>query len=229
LLRALESDEVKAVGAPRPRRVDVRIVCASHRDLREMVDAGTFREDLYWRLRGVIIHIAPLRERPGDILPIAERFLAECTPGEFVSFSPDAREALQRHGWPGNVRELKQVVRLAVLLREGAQIRRRDLALDAAERRSTERSEGGALCCAEIEDPFPQPATDPDERGRGATGTTDPMFQLDLSRPLKLADVEEAAIRASHQRNRGVHRIMAVELGIARSSLLRKLDAFGLR
>src|SRR5207302_2299822 len=81
LLRALEAGEVKPVGSPRPRSIDVRIVCATHRDLRKLVRSGAFREDLYYRLCGLVVELPPLRERRQDIIPIAEHFLAQESDG----------------------------------------------------------------------------------------------------------------------------------------------------
>src|SRR5262249_57515965 len=88
LLRALEAGEVKPVGSPRPRRIDVRIVCATHRDLRKLVRAGSFREDLYYRLAGLTVSLPPLRERREDIIPLAEHFLAQEPDGAERGFSP---------------------------------------------------------------------------------------------------------------------------------------------
>ena len=216
LLRALEAEEIKPVGAARPRKIDVRVVCATHRDLRALVAAGSFREDLYYRLRGVEIALPPLRARKLDLLPLAEEFLAE-EPG--VRLAADARAALLDHPWPGNVRELKLVVRLALLLREGEVIRKSDLRLDPAP--------GGHVT--------PSPALQLPIRVSELEGThllatapTSGDERLTLA-GRTLYDVEAAAIRASYQRHRGVRRAMVRELGIAKSSLLRKLDALGLR
>ena len=125
LLRALEAGEVKPVGAPKPRRIDVRVVCATHHDLRMRMRDGAFREDLFYRLRGVTVELPPLRARPHDILPLAEHFLPPDR-----SFSPDARAALLSHRWPGNVRELRHVVQLAALLSESPIIRAYALRFD---------------------------------------------------------------------------------------------------
>src|SRR5256714_11367379 len=125
LLRALEAGDVKPVGAPKPRRIDVRVVCATHHDLRLRVRDGAFREDLLYRLRGVTVELPPLRARPHDILPLAEHFL----PAD-RSFAPDARSALLAHRWPGNVRELRHVVQLAALLSESPIIRAYALRFD---------------------------------------------------------------------------------------------------
>src|SRR5262249_58792467 len=109
-LRALEAGEVKPVGSPRPRRIDVRIVCATHRDLRKLVRAGSFREDLYYRLAGLTVSLPPLRDRPEDVLPLAEPFLAQEPDRRHRGFSADARARLAAHARPGNARELPHVV-----------------------------------------------------------------------------------------------------------------------
>lgn len=108
LLRFLESGEFERVGGSKPVRVDVRIVCATHQDLQQMVAEGTFREDLYFRLRGVTIEIPPLRERTEDIPLLLDHFLTRIAPEK--SFSSPAIRMLQQYHWPGNVRQLMRVV-----------------------------------------------------------------------------------------------------------------------
>jgi two-component system, NtrC family, response regulator AtoC len=119
LLRVLQEKEVHPLGAPAPVRVDVRIVAASHRDLEAFVEAGRFRQDLFYRLNVITLRIPPLRERPEDLLPLTAHFLekhgrrlgrAACT------LSTEAVVALQRHGWPGNVRELENAIERALVL-----------------------------------------------------------------------------------------------------------------
>ncbi len=118
LLRTLESGEVKRVGASRPLTVNVRIVAATHRDLRAQVRAGKFREDLYYRLCVMPITIPPLRARRSDVRPLAEHFLGRAAPrGLGLRFSEAALAKLEGHGWPGNVRQLRNVVQRALLLR----------------------------------------------------------------------------------------------------------------
>jgi DNA-binding NtrC family response regulator len=201
LLRALEAGEVKPVGAPRPRPVDLRVVCATHQDLQRRVREGTFREDLYYRLRGVTVELPPLRARPRDIVPLAEHFLPRG-----YSLSADARAALLGHRWPGNVRELRHVVQLGAVLCQGNVVRAASLHFDgqpaAAWDHARVAESGGA--------PVMEPE-DYDLRGR------------------TLEQLEELAIRASMLRNGGNRRAVSAELGIARSSLLRKLDQLGLR
>ncbi len=109
LLRFLETGEIQSVGADTPPRfADVRVVSATNRDLDALVAAGGFRLDLLYRVRVVHIKVAPLRERPEDIPPLIEHFLARS--GRQIRFTPAATEALQRYRWPGNVRELQNVV-----------------------------------------------------------------------------------------------------------------------
>jgi transcriptional regulator with GAF, ATPase, and Fis domain len=118
LLRTLELGEVKRVGASRPILVDVRIVAATHRDLRAAVRAGKFREDLYYRLCVVPITVPPLRQRRGDVPMLAEEFLERTAPrGLAVRWSPEALARLEGYDWPGNVRQLKNVVLRALLFR----------------------------------------------------------------------------------------------------------------
>ncbi len=111
LLRMLESREVRPLGGTQPRKVDVRVVAATHRPLREQVHARTFRQDLYYRLAVLEAHVPPLRERPEDIPLLVERLLAAQTPPRTLAdLPPHALEMLQAHQWPGNVRELRNAV-----------------------------------------------------------------------------------------------------------------------
>ncbi|WP_224368846.1 sigma-54 interaction domain-containing protein [Hyalangium versicolor] len=122
LLRVLETRTVIPVGGREPVSVDVRIVAATHRALRREVEQGHFRADLMYRLRVVPIFLPSLRERPGDILPLAERFLAELNARggrQVLRFSSRARRQLQEYAWPGNVRELRNVMEYAHVMGEG--------------------------------------------------------------------------------------------------------------
>jgi DNA-binding NtrC family response regulator len=138
LLRAVQFGEIRPVGSDAVRRVDVRIVAATHRDLRAKVVEQSFREDLFYRLAVLELHVPPLRERPEDVIPLAEAFLArEATrAARPLAFDDGAREALRRHDWPGNVRELENaVVRLGVLA-DGPIVTARDVAECALGRRA---------------------------------------------------------------------------------------------
>jgi two-component system, NtrC family, response regulator AlgB len=125
LLRVLQDNRYERVGGDKTLEAEVRWIVATNRDLEEAVEAGDFREDLYYRIRVIEIEIPPLRERPGDILPLAEHFL------EFFSsryrrpdlrFSDAAERALTERSWPGNVRELQNAVERAVILSNGSSI-----------------------------------------------------------------------------------------------------------
>jgi transcriptional regulator with PAS, ATPase and Fis domain len=133
LLRVLERREVMRVGEPaKPRTLDIRVVSATHRDLRREVAEGRFREDLFYRLGRGMLEVPPLRERGEDILRLAERFLSRLRNdhGLDVQLGADARDALLRHAWPGNVRELRNCIEQAAYLRRVGEIRACDLRLD---------------------------------------------------------------------------------------------------
>jgi DNA-binding NtrC family response regulator len=130
LLRFVEDRQVIRVGGVKPRPVDVRLIAASHRDLREMVSNQTFREDLFYRLNVVVIALPPLRERLDDLPLLVEHFLEKYRrhfDRAIEGFSEPALEALARHPFPGNVRELENIVERAVALTDGSQITLGDL------------------------------------------------------------------------------------------------------
>jgi len=120
LLRALEAREVRRLGSNRIRSVDVRVIAATNRDLPAEVAARTFRADLFFRLSEVRVRIPPLRERPDDIVPLAQAFVGEVSAE--ARFTPEALEVLGRRSWPGNARELGNVVRRAAVAARGAPI-----------------------------------------------------------------------------------------------------------
>ena len=127
LLRVLETREFQRLGGMRPVRVDVRVVAATNRDLAAAIQRQTFRDDLYYRLNVFQIHIAPLRERPEDILPLAEMFLEDLgrtMARPAAGISQDARAWFLAYPWPGNVRELRNAVERAILLCDGGLITR---------------------------------------------------------------------------------------------------------
>jgi transcriptional regulator with GAF, ATPase, and Fis domain len=129
LLRVLENRELKRVGGDRLIKIDVRVVAATNRDLRQMVNAGTFREDLYFRLSVIHVELPPLRDRKDDIPALAETFLKDIGQrrGMQMEFAPDALQMMTTHSWSGNVRELKNVIERAASLCEGPLVRRSDL------------------------------------------------------------------------------------------------------
>jgi Nif-specific regulatory protein len=131
-LRVLEGHPFERVGGSEAIQVDVRVIAATNRDLERDVTQGSFRRDLYFRLRVVEITVPPLRRRPNDVVELANYFLARFnaeTGRRFRGFSPDALKLLQQYRWPGNIRELKNVVERAVVLGRGEFIGAEDLAL----------------------------------------------------------------------------------------------------
>ncbi len=127
LLRVLETGRFQRLGSNRERQVRVRVISATNADLAAMIQSGTFRQDLLYRLNVIEIAVPSLADRRGDIIPLSEHFLE---PGKALDAS--ARAALLRHAWPGNVRELKNVIQRACLLSSGALIGASDLGLSAA-------------------------------------------------------------------------------------------------
>ena len=140
LLRVLQERELYRLGARAPRLVDVRIIAATNQALEELVQAGRFREDLYYRLNVVRIKLPPLRERGDDIVLLAKRFLQRQADAQGPrGFSEDACQALLDYAWPGNVRELENVIAQAVVRARGPVIRAEDLALHDSQLHSVAR------------------------------------------------------------------------------------------
>jgi DNA-binding NtrC family response regulator len=162
LLRVLQEGEIRPLGAARSEKIDVRVVAATNKDLEARLGNGTFREDLYYRLNGVHLHLPALRDRPEDILDLAEHFLARnvAKAGKPVrGFHETARKALLAYGWPGNVRELENVVERAVALTESPVVQSEDLPAVVRERRTASEDDLGAavargLTLAEVEREF---------------------------------------------------------------------------
>lgn len=120
LLRVIESSQLTRIGGNKVIDVDARILCATNRDLKKMVAEGTFREDLFYRLDVIPLHIPPLRERQEDIVPLAEKFLAEYNRKNNMkrTFSPEILSSFKQYDWPGNVRELRNMVERLVITSE---------------------------------------------------------------------------------------------------------------
>jgi len=131
LLRVIQERDFTPLGETSPRQVDVRIIAATNVDLRQAVDEGLFREDLYYRLNVISVNLPPLRDRKEDILPLAQHFIAKYAAenGRHISsqLDPAVLSALESHNWPGNVRELENVIERAVIVCHGDRITREDL------------------------------------------------------------------------------------------------------
>jgi Nif-specific regulatory protein len=148
LLRALQEREIERVGGNASIRVDIRFVAATHRNLEEMVREGSFREDLFYRLNVVPLHVPPLRDRPADVDALAtyflDRFAREM--GKRLSLGTEALDALRRYDWPGNVRELRNVMeRAAVLADVDGALERDDLLFDMLAAPAVTAADRGSL------------------------------------------------------------------------------------
>jgi two-component system NtrC family response regulator len=131
-LRFLQERVIERLGGRGEIPVDVRVVCATHRDLTGMIKEGSFREDLYYRLSEITVKIPPLRDRPGDAVLLAQAFLERYARelGRHIrGFTADALGALEVHGWPGNVREMENMIKRATIMADGSQITAADLGL----------------------------------------------------------------------------------------------------
>ncbi|HEX6590369.1 MAG TPA: sigma-54 dependent transcriptional regulator [Moraxellaceae bacterium] len=146
LLRLLQEKEIRRIGSTQSRQVDVRLVAATHRDLKKLVSENRFREDLYYRLHVVELLLPPLRERGEDILELAETLLARTSQrlgvGE-LHFGPEALEAMLNYPWPGNVRELENAIERAAILCESDEITPEHLAIDHIKREPSPTRTGG--------------------------------------------------------------------------------------
>jgi two-component system, NtrC family, response regulator HydG len=198
LLRLLESGTYRRVGSTELRRTDVRVVAATHRDLKAMVAVGRFREDLYYRLSTFPITLPPLRDRMADIPMLAVALLARVAPHRRMTLSPDAVARLQQHAFPGNVRELRNVLERAALLADDARI----------EAVHVERALGSDAVPA---------ASRP-----GAAG---PVAAAGPPADASLRAVERAALQAQLKAHRGSRAELARKLGISERTLYRKLRA----
>ncbi len=199
LLRTLQEGEIRRVGSTSSRRVDVRVIAATHRDLRESVRQGRFREDLLFRLEVISIHVPSLRERSADIPGLARLFLrtACARHGRDVQrISADALRILQGHVWPGNVRELSNVMERAVVFAQAGQVEVQDLPPHLIE-----------LAGAPV---------------WGKSSGSSSMISVKLGTPLK--DVEDLLIRKTLEATAGDKHMAAKLLGINQRTIYRKLE-----
>jgi len=201
LLRFLGERTFERVGSNKTLTADVRLITATNKNLEELVKAGTFREDLFFRLRVVEIHLPPLRERPGDIPLLAQRFLREFARenGKSVNdFTSDALERLMNYFWPGNVRELRAAIEHAVVLCRGEKISARDLP------RQTTAGVGGGS-------------------GAGAG-----EVQLFARNDLTVKEAEKQLIIHALKETNGNRTLAAKKVGMSRRTFHRKLHTYHL-
>ncbi|AXO62299.1 sigma-54-dependent Fis family transcriptional regulator [Pseudomonas sp. phDV1] len=173
LLRVLQEREVERVGARKPINLDIRVLATSNRDLASEVAAGRFREDLYYRLSVFPLAWRPLRERPADILPLAERLLAKHVNKMNqapVRLSESAAQCLVQHQWPGNVRELDNAIQRALILQQGGVIQAQDLCLHAPIGQTVQSAVPHLAVVPSMAPPMTQPVESPSAVDAGALG-----------------------------------------------------------
>jgi two-component system response regulator AtoC len=214
LLRAIQEGEIDRVGGIKPIAVEVRLVAATNRDLRSEIASGRFREDLYYRLNVVPVHLPPLRDRRSDIPLLAEHFLrkqATRLKRGAMQLSPEGLETMVAYPWPGNIRELENVVERTVLLTDGDTIRSRDLPQEL--QRAAERGDSAPSAVDHDED-------DPAENAPGGLKQQVREAAARLER--------ELIVRALAQTGGNVTQAARL-LKISRKSLQIKMKEFGLR
>ena len=215
LLRFLQDGEVRMVGSSSVKRVRCRLIAATHRDLARMVEEGSFRQDLYFRIEAIQVEIPPLRERTEDIAALAAYFLRvkaieNGRKDEIKGISREAMRVLEDYDWPGNVRELESIFERAVLLGSGPTLHVEDL---------------------------PRKLTVPREGTRTGTPARLPLIPVESSddrvalvpTPGRRRHLDADIILTALDRCRGNRKRAAELLGVARSTFYRKIDEFGLQ
>ena len=219
LLRFLQTGAVQKVGSDKVEKVDVRILCATNRDPLTEVEEGRFREDLYYRLHVVPIHLPPLRERDEDVVEIAEVLLGQISEEEgraFTGFSDSAKQALLNHTWPGNVRELQNVVRNAVILNEGTLVEAEMLTIMGTPTRTAATAAAAAAA---------RPTT-PSMAGTsgGGGGGGGPELLVNLGRSYD--EIEREIVEATIDHCQGSIPKAAEMLQLSPSTIYRKRDSW---
>ena len=205
LLTAIQTKSVTRVGSNVPVPVDIRLICATNRDISRMVADGQFREDLFFRINTIHLTLPPLRERMEDIVPLAELFMRKYAVKygkDIRGIRDEAREELMQRPWQGNIRELQHVVEKAVIL-----------------------SEKGML---EVGDFFPEQQ---DRRGPGRRSKTAAQVLKESVRKgnvVTLDDMEKELIRVAMRQHDGNLTVVAQQLGITRQTLYNKLKKYGM-
>lgn len=206
LLRFIQEGEIRRIGSVQSRRVDVRLICATHRDLQTLASEGSFRQDLFYRINVLRLSLPPLRERGKDILFLAERLLQQqCRRLKRPSmrFSPRAIQAITTYPWPGNVREMEHAIERAAILTEGAEVDPEALDID------------------------PRLANSPRRRGdRAVNGVKRPVRAADPAEDLSLEDYFQRFV-IEHQDTMSETEL-AQKLGISRKCLWERRQRLGM-
>ena len=219
LLRAVETHEVQPVGSAQSYKVDIRLIAATNRDLRAMVKAGEFRDDLYYRLSASAINIPPLRERRDGLEALAAHFIQHYNrlfDKQVSHISRRALAALQAYEWPGNVREFAHAIQSAVMLTENDRIDAQAL------------PEHLALAVPAIAIASTAPSAEPAAVAEPKSTVTSPAPSAEIQDPLLLDEVIKKTLLRSLEETEGNRRRAADLLGISRSTLYRMLTRYGL-
>ncbi len=248
LLRVLENGEFLRVGSSVPRRVNVRVIAATNKDLEAEVRQNNFRLDLFYRLRSVNIHVPPLRNRPDDIPVFFRRFVNEFTRKNNVKFggiSDEAMQMLQAYHWPGNVRELRNVVESMLVIERGKRMETSDVGrylrgsaplteernLPVPLNKSVEQAERELILRAllDIKSNLVELRSLVAEKLTPAHGTNSSMGDLkEAGNSLSLLEMEKSLIKEALQRLNGNRRAAARALNISERTLYRKIKEYGL-
>jgi DNA-binding NtrC family response regulator len=225
LLRALQEGEVDPVGSKRPVKVDVRIIAATNRDLGQMAKTGSFREDLYYRLNVFPVMVPSLRDRTGDIAPLARHFIERFAAEEnkpVSGLTPQASQLLERFNWPGNVRQLENTIFRAVVLCDGA-------LLDVCDFPQIAAAMGVDTLVRQNASQLPASGEQNGVAPALPAGSAFSLSATDGSGHIrKFEELESDIIRMAIARYDGHMSEVARRLGIGRSTLYRKLKEFGL-
>lgn len=194
LLRAIQENEIRPVGEDKSYKINLRIICATNQDLKQLAESGDFRLDLYYRISVVPIHIPPLRERPEDIIPLAEHFIQKHPGGKrFSAISTEARRLLCRYPWPGNIRELQNAIEHAMVMSQEKLL---------------------------MPESLPEQIVNPADKHTGSSVSMLPV-QMKKSKEI-VDDAEKRAIIYALEKHHGNQTAAAGELGMSRVTLWRK-------
>ncbi len=219
LLRVLQERSFERVGDTHTLKTDTRFIAASNRDLRELVEQETFREDLYWRLNVVSIELPPLRERREDIPELVAHFLtmySEANDRCVVHFQPEAMELMQQYHWPGNVRELQNYVERAVVLAEGDEL---TVGLLPAVVTGQSRPASGGVRGADLEALTYEVV----QRGLSAEGPEGENLHAKVVKRIERELIVQVMLECDNVQTRAARR-----LGVNRNTLHKKLKDYGL-
>jgi two-component system response regulator AtoC len=218
LLRVFEEREVRPIGSSKSHKIDVRIITATNKDLKQLADEGRFRSDLYYRLSVIPIHIPPLRERKEDILPLANHFISrygKLRHGEKYTISQQVQQVLLDYSWPGNIRELQNAIKHALAMAPRATLTIEDLPVQIL---NGLRPDAGNWAPQKGREE-PGLTASPRRKKAIGEGTLSSLSQ-------KFVESEKDLILAALSRNQGNRTRTAQDLGISRTTLWRKIAMY---